>query len=167
MFTTRILAIVTLLFGGLTFAQSNLAKAQATENLINTPPEPQKLISIDEMMGVAPGPGDSGYGVGLALPSQQVEGGAARLDADPKRPDADPNTPEVGTVVDGLGEGKKSGYRFGLFVVPSVVPTDGSKGGMDWTMPPLPNKSGSTRAFFSDPNAGRTSSNPNAGRTSR
>lgn len=156
MFTTRILAIVTLLFGGLTFAQSNLAMAQATEKTFNPQSEAPNWTSIDEMMGVAPGPGESGYGVGLALPSQQVEGSAAR-------PDADPTTLEVGTVVDGLGEGKKSGYRFGLFVDPFA----GSKGGIVWTMPPLPNKSGSTRAFFSDPNAGRTSSNPNAGRTSR
>ena len=127
MFTTRILAIVTLLFGGLTFAQSNLAMAQATENLINTPPEPQKLISIDEMMGVAPGPGESDYGIRLPSPLQQVEGSAAR-------PDADPNTLEVGTVLDDLGGGKKSGYQIRLF----ADPIGRSKGSNVWTTRPLP-----------------------------
>ena len=35
MFTTRFLAILTLLFGGLAFAQSNLAMAQGNENMFN------------------------------------------------------------------------------------------------------------------------------------
>ena len=153
MFTTRILAIVTLLFGGLAFAQSNPAMAQATEKMLNPWPEPPKWTSIDETMGVAPGPGESGDGVRLPSPPQQVEGNAAR-------PDADPNTLEVGTVLDDLGGGRKSGY---LFSLPSG---GGSTDGKPWTMVPLPS-SGSERTFFTDSNADRTSSNLNAGRTSR
>ncbi len=90
---------------------------------------------------------------------QQLEGRAAR-------PDVDPNTLEVGTVLDGLGGGIKSGYKFGLAAPP--VPTGSvSQSGSVWTAPPLPTSSGSKSTFFTDSNAGRTSSNPNAGRTSR